>query len=230
MKIWDALRVRLFGVPTPKGDMPRTIGGCAQNAWENRSQIRNGNEGGAELQTPDRFGTAGDEKAFEDDISTRAHPKKSVETVLFICSGNICRSAYGAARLLKMAQDSGRALRVSSCGTLRIIGRGAAVGMIEAAEARGIDLSSHRSSAITTAILRASDVIFAMAPEHHQEVMRLAPECKPRVILLGNFLRMPKIQIDDPMGKTAADYARAAAEIDEALQNWWDKSGLQCAE
>lgn len=144
------------------------------------------------------------------------------ERVLFVCSGNICRSAYGAVKLERLCAVHGCKIHVASCGTLKIVGRSAAPEMQAAARERGLDLSHHRSRAMSRVFLEAADIIFAMTPEHYAVICRESPECAGRTMLLGQFLEPPKDEIDDPMGQAPEAYRRAADEIDEALTRWFN--------
>lgn len=144
------------------------------------------------------------------------------ERVLFVCSGNICRSAYGAVKLEHLCAAHGRRIHIASCGTLKIVGRSAAQEMQAAAHERGLDLSHHRSCAMSRVLLEAADIIFAMTPEHYAVICRESPGSAERTMLLGQFLEPPKEAIDDPMGKAPEAYRRAADEIDEALTRWFN--------
>ncbi len=142
------------------------------------------------------------------------------ERVLFVCSGNICRSAYGAVKLEQLLKGRGLSMRIASAGTLRLVGRAAAPEMIASADERGLDLTHHRSSALSKPLVEAADVIFAMAHEHRLEIERICPDCSPRIVMMGQFLTHPKAEILDPMGCAPQIYREVANEIDEALENW----------
>ena len=113
-------------------------------------------------------------------------------------------------------------MHIASCGTLKIVGRSAAPEMQVVARERGLDLSHHRSSAMSRIFLDAADLIFAMTPEHYAMICRESPESAGRTVLLGQFLEPPRGSIDDPMGKAPEAYRRAADEIDEALTRWFN--------
>lgn len=141
------------------------------------------------------------------------------ERVLFVCSGNMCRSPYGAARFANLAGN--RKVQVVSAGTLRLVGRAAAPEMMKTAAENGLNLETHRSNALSKMLIQASDVIFVMETIHRQEVIRLCPEASDKIIMLGNWLPAPRMELVDPMGKTPDVYRDVAAQIDSALENWF---------
>lgn len=145
------------------------------------------------------------------------------ERVLFVCCGNMCRSAYAAVRFDQLAKQKKRSVRVASAGTLKLIGREAAPEMKETARENGLDLESHRSSALTLLMIQAADAIFVMTQELKRDVMRISPDSEPRIVLLGRYLPEPKDDIEDPMGREPEVYRAVAAEIDRALEGWFAK-------
>lgn len=87
--------------------------------------------------------------------------------ILFVCSGNICRSPAAAAlaRLWLDARGLGD-VRTASCGTLRIAGEPAAPFTVQALAVRGADLSGHRSRPMSYFLLREADLVVGMEPVH----------------------------------------------------------------
>lgn len=143
------------------------------------------------------------------------------ERVLFVCCGNMCRSAYAAARFEHLAKQKKRDVRVASAGTLKLIGREAAPEMKETARENGLDLESHRSSALTLLMIQAADAVFVMTRDLRRDVMRISPDSDERIVLLGRYLPEPKDDIEDPMGREPEVYRAVAAEIDQALEGWF---------
>ena len=137
---------------------------------------------------------------------------------LFVCSGNICRSAYAAAKFKQLTQ--GRDFQIASAGILRLVGHKAAPEMIDAARENGVDLEEHRSNALSGLLIQAADVIFAFEHIHRDTILNIAPNADKKTILLGRFLNIPQEEIEDPMGQTPDVYRAVAAQIDEALTNW----------
>ncbi len=242
MGILQSICVRLFGVKDPKGEMVQTQAAKAsQPAARNcgtaaapgkdddlRSALQNRAEtakiaGDAAREAPGIPGDClpGDEFAVADNFD-----KSKIRRILFICSGNICRSPYAEARLRAFFRSKNIGCHVVSCGTLRLIGRRAADDMIAVAHERGLDLSDHRSRALSKLLITAADIVFAMSPEHRREVLSISPEAADRAVLLGTWLADPKQEIADPMGRPFDAYRKAAQDIDEALGRWIDAVGF----
>ncbi len=89
--------------------------------------------------------------------------------VLFVCTGNICRSPIAEVQFEAMGLAD---VSVSSAGVL-FDDREASDGAVEWAKRNDLDLSGHRSRSITRAMLSEQDVIIAMEPRHVREVVAM---------------------------------------------------------
>ena len=203
MSIIDRIRDKLFGFNTPASkenvqDILNTIPIKKQNLPKDDHK---------DVHIEDKKGEAG---------------KSEPSHILFVCSGNICRSAYAAAKLKQLSEN--RKLKIASAGTLQIVGRKAAPDMIDTARENGVDLEDHRSSALTRILIDSADIIFAMEPMHSARITEISPDASKRVLLLGLFLNEPVDTIEDPMGQAPEVYRSVAALIDEALTNWFKRT------
>jgi protein-tyrosine phosphatase len=141
--------------------------------------------------------------------------------LLFVCSGNTCRSpmAAGLARML-LAERLGctvdelaeRRIFVDSAGTSGGMGA-AAEQAVSVMAARGVDLSSHFSRALNADMVRQADYIFVMTRAHRDAVVRLVPAAADRVALL-----LGEEDLADPLGGGCEEYERCAAAIEKALR------------
>jgi protein-tyrosine phosphatase len=126
--------------------------------------------------------------------------------ILFVCSGNICRSPMAAACMRERAAARGLVdLVVDSAGTLGLEGERAAPEAVRALAEVGIDLSNHRSRGLVTSDLTSSDLILVMTREHLRDVIQRHAACAPRLHLLRAFEngvdpRPDSADLFDPMG------------------------------
>jgi glycine hydroxymethyltransferase len=137
--------------------------------------------------------------------------------ILFVCSGNLCRSPMAAGLLRKLLQDEGiHGIEVHSAGTLGIQGDPASQHAVTACrEAYGADLSRHRSKGIDAAMLQRADLILCMAGRHLEAVRRLLPECAGRSFLLKAYASVTDRDLDvfDPVGLPLETYRTSCREI-----------------
>jgi protein-tyrosine phosphatase len=104
-----------------------------------------------------------------------------------LCTGNICRSPVAAALLAARTAQIGVDVRVSSAGVLES-GRPASAHSVDILSARGLDLSTHRSTTVTKELIRSADLIVTMAREHVRHAVVLVPEAWPRTFTLKNVV------------------------------------------
>ncbi|HUS62771.1 MAG TPA: hypothetical protein VMY34_11275 [Acidimicrobiales bacterium] len=95
--------------------------------------------------------------------------------ILFLCTGNICRSPMAEALLRHHLDARGIPSRVHSAGVLRD-GDAASGHGVDILRERGIVLDDHRSRRMTLEMIRGADLVLGMAREHVRESVVLAPE------------------------------------------------------
>ena len=77
---------------------------------------------------------------------------------------------------------------------------------------RGIDISQHQSSALSTDAIRQADFVFAMTQSHRKRVLELIPQAEQRVHrLLGDQ------DVQDPIGGSQQDYESCANTIERGV-------------
>ena len=139
--------------------------------------------------------------------------KKEPMKILFVCTGNTCRSAMAAAMLNDIAVKNDLNVLIDSAGVFAEVGGKAADEAIAAMERRGIDLSGHRTKPLTDELIDMADVILVMTEAHKQLVESVA---KGKVHTLLEYAG-GEGDISDPYGGDAEEYERTAPEIYDAL-------------
>ena len=138
-------------------------------------------------------------------------------TILYVCSGNTCRSPMAEAitrqilsAQLHVPEDDleKKGLQVVSAGAMAMPGARAAAPAIEVLREMGGDLTRHRSRPLTVELIHQADMIFAMGRAHARAVTSLVPSASEKVATLD-----PQGDIDDPIGGDVALYHRLAGEL-----------------
>lgn len=141
--------------------------------------------------------------------------------ILFICTGNSCRSVMAKALLEKVLKDKKRDdVEVMSAGIMMLEGLKASEEVKGLLKNEGIDVSAHRSQMVTREMLRKSDIILVMERLHEKRIMELAPEAKNRLFLLKEFAKINDNNLDvaDPIGRPFEFYAETLGTIKEAVE------------
>ena len=139
--------------------------------------------------------------------------------ILFVCSGNSCRSAMAEGIAKKWADEHGiRALTFASAGILGIVGAPASENAIIARKEIGLDITSHRSRGTNRGLINSFDYIFGMENAHIQYCRDIAPERQSRIYLLGDFGPGANgEEVPDPLGFELEYFRRVRDKIKEHL-------------
>lgn len=147
-------------------------------------------------------------------------------TVLFVCTGNTCRSpmAEGALRKL-LDKERPDKFEVISAGIAAGDGFPATLYAQEAAKVWDVDISGHGSQPLTSQIVGRSDLIFAMSPRHHRQVLSIDSAAADRTFLLKSFPDNSSQGegVEDPIGQSLDRYNQTFLEIGEWLGRHLDE-------
>ncbi len=169
---------------------------------QNSTTVRLGRDGKIEVGT--------DGVLVERDIL--AHLER---TILFVCTGNTCRSPMAQAiaqHQLDQQEPEGITTRVISAGVAAGEGMPATDEAVQVLKGMGIEFKNHQSRLLTLPMIDQAEVIYTMTPSHAQAIMTMAPNSVHKVFVLDEHEAVP-----DPIGQGIDIYQHTADRLDELI-------------
>lgn len=135
-----------------------------------------------------------------------------MKTILFVCTGNTCRSPMAAAICNKLLKDEGIDIKAKSAGIAAMPGEPASKNAVAAAGEIGADLSAHTARQVTREMIDGCDAVYAMTRAHAEMLKRAFPDCAGKISVLAGG-------IPDPFGGDIEIYRHSRDTILEAVKN-----------
>lgn len=152
---------------------------------------------------------------------------ESMKKILFVCTGNTCRSAMAEALFNDLLdQREERDILVSSAGVYAFENDPASSMAIEVLQNEyGIDITSHRARVLDADDIRNAWLILAMTEDHKRMILEVFPESADKVYTLKDYAEIEdgRANISDPYGGDYDVYKACAYEIETALINVAEK-------
>ncbi|MCD6290174.1 MAG: low molecular weight protein arginine phosphatase [Anaerolineae bacterium] len=146
-----------------------------------------------------------------------------MKIILFVCTGNLCRSPMAAGlmrrRLAAVGLDG--QVQVRSAGIFAIPGRPASASAVQVMAERGVDISQHRSKTLELQDLEQADIVLVMEEAHRRSIFNWAPHLLRKVFLLSEMVG-EHYDVTDPYMGTVEEYRRRADEIEALLDAGFD--------
>lgn len=132
-----------------------------------------------------------------------------MKRLLFVCTGNTCRSPMAEALCQHYLPD----VEALSAGVGAVPGLAASIGASDAMQQRGLNIDHHRSRALSSYLLADVDLVLCMGAGHKQVILQALPEYADKVFTLAEYVG-EKGDIADPWGGDAEEYQACADQIE----------------
>ncbi len=155
---------------------------------------------------------------------TQAQRKNTQKIVLFVCTGNSCRSIIAEGLLKKMLSEKEvkkySKYKIISAGTHTAEGFPPVHLTQKIMTERDIDVSSCRSNRLTKETVNKADLVLVMTQKHKDEVSCIYPERAEKIFLLKEFagIKNKNLDIVDPIGLSYDAYKYCLEEIEKCLR------------
>ena len=146
--------------------------------------------------------------------------EKGAHNILFVCTGNICRSPVAEYLL----QDELNRLHISniavrSAGLLDLGGQPADSEMIAIGKEHSVDLTAHRSRQVSLEMIADADIVFVMETRQKEDLTKLMPKYGDKILLFSVFdYNNYGLNIDDPLGQNRQIYSSCFSRIYKLTQ------------
>jgi protein-tyrosine-phosphatase len=167
-------------------------------------------------------------KVSEDSIDP-AH----IRNILFVCTGNTCRSPLAEGFMKKLLESNClRRIEVGSAGLTALPGSPASFQSQRVARESSVFLEKHQARLVTPELVDQADLIVVMEPGQRQQLLDLYPEASGTILLLRHFARYGSRErgIHDPYGLNLEVYRFCFEDIKECVESlyeWLQEAGKE---
>ena len=143
-----------------------------------------------------------------------------VMKIMFICTGNVCRSAMAEWYMKKRIKEEKLDIEVYSSGIYGEEGSGASYSAIEVMKEYGVNMDEHVATATAKSNIKNMDLILCATNSHKQILIQMYPELKEKIFTIKEYAYNDKIEnkdISDPWGYDITVYRHCAKELVDAI-------------
>ncbi len=156
---------------------------------------------------------------FDSRLFMRAGAARIVKSVLFVCTGNICRSPIAEGFFRRLVGNR-KDIEVASAGVHAVRGQPPSLYAVQVCEEQGVNISDLRSQPLTAGLVDRATHIFSMTGAHLETIQMLFPQGAEKSFLLREFEEPGATvwrDVPDPIGLGRDVYEECARTIKNAL-------------
>jgi protein-tyrosine-phosphatase len=135
--------------------------------------------------------------------------------VVFVCSGNICRSPLAEAMAAAALRDAGVDAFVISCGTVALTGQPAERGARDEAAGLGLSLDQHRAQSVTRELINDAALVVGVTDRHRDHLRQFFPLERAKIVSFDDLTGLGDIA--DPYGGGRTDYRMVREQLEEGM-------------
>jgi protein-tyrosine-phosphatase len=145
-----------------------------------------------------------------------------MRNILFVCTGNTCRSPFAEGFLKKLLEKtSSSGMEIGSAGLTAFPGSTASSQSIRVALEHAVSLEAHEARLLSGDLIEQADLILVMEPGHRQQLIDRYPQASDKIYLLRHFARYGSRErgIYDPYGLNLEAYRFCFEDIKECVES-----------
>ena len=159
-----------------------------------------------------------------------------IKTILFVCTGNTCRSVMAEGifkKMLKERTEDGSKFNILSAGISALPGMSPTPEAIKVMAEQGIDISRHIATQVQEDLVKTADLILVMSNTHKDYIKTKFTFAQDKIYLLKEFAQIGEFksirstdenyEVVDPLGRPIEFYRIVARELEENLEKILDK-------
>jgi protein-tyrosine phosphatase len=146
----------------------------------------------------------------------------NIQNILFVCTGNTCRSPLAAGFLKKLLERHPLGeMEIGSAGLTALPGSPSSFHSSRVALENSVSLEDHQARLVTPQLIDNADLIVVMEPVHQLQLLDRYPQASGKVLLLRQFARYGprKRGIHDPYGGNLEAYRFCFEDIKECVES-----------
>lgn len=144
----------------------------------------------------------------------------NIRSILFLCTGNTCRSPLAEVFLKKLLKENALGgIEIASAGLSALPGSPPSFHSLRVARENSLSLEEHQARRVTPELIEKADLIVVMEPVHRQHLLDFYPQASGKILLLRHFARYGprKRGINDPYGLNLEAYRFCFEDIKECV-------------